>query len=225
MGYYYDDETGFYYLNSRYYNPDIMRFISIDDSSYLDSYSYKDTNLYLYCYNNPVMYSDPDGCMPKWLSCILIAGMAIGTIAVTVVTCGMAAAGAEIQQTLTGSNYMSWLGEAYGTVKNISYGIPFVLLGFSYFAPVHTTTSPTGAYVIKCGEKVVYVGKGSVSRMYKSVRNHFGTSCLHYPCSSETMAFANEAFFMQHFGGAKSMNGILENKINSPGLARLFEWF
>ena len=85
--------------------------------------------------------------------------------------------------------------------------------------------SNTGCYLIKRGNKVVYVGKGSMDRMYTSMRNHCGTSWVYYPCSSEKMAFANEAFFMQHYGGAISMNGILENKINSPGLKILFEWF
>ena len=61
-GYYYDTETGFYYLNSRYYDPQIKRFISADSIGYLgangDLNSY---NLYAYCSNNPVMYVDPNG--------------------------------------------------------------------------------------------------------------------------------------------------------------------
>ena len=61
-GYYYDIETGLYYLNSRYYDPEIGRFISPDDISYLgangDLISY---NLYAYCSNNPVNYQDPTG--------------------------------------------------------------------------------------------------------------------------------------------------------------------
>ena len=34
-GYYYDDETGMYYLKSRYYQPEICRFISADDEDVL----------------------------------------------------------------------------------------------------------------------------------------------------------------------------------------------
>ena len=59
--YYYDKESGLYYLNSRYYNSEIGRFISPDDISYLDSDIINGLNLYCYCNNNPVMYSDPDG--------------------------------------------------------------------------------------------------------------------------------------------------------------------
>lgn len=47
-----------------------------------------------------------------------------------------------------------------------------------------------------------------MDRMYTSMRNHCGTSCVYYPCTSEQMAFANEAIFMQHYGAAISMNGI-----------------
>ena len=58
-GYFYDPETGFYYLNSRYYDPATRRFISADNL--LDISNFDGMNLYAYCLNNPVMYSDPDG--------------------------------------------------------------------------------------------------------------------------------------------------------------------
>ena len=60
-GYYYDDETDFYYLLSRYYYPEICRWISPDSIEYLDPQSINGLNLYCYCMNNPIMYSDPSG--------------------------------------------------------------------------------------------------------------------------------------------------------------------
>ena len=60
-GYYYDVDTGLYYLNSRYYNPQWRRFISPDDSSYLDPETPNGLNLYCYCNNDPVNYKDPSG--------------------------------------------------------------------------------------------------------------------------------------------------------------------
>ncbi|MDL2292912.1 hypothetical protein LJC17_04940 [Acholeplasma sp. OttesenSCG-928-E16] len=60
-GYCYDEETGLYYLNSRFYDPEVGRFISIDDISYLDPSSIGGLNLYAYCLNNPVMYTDSTG--------------------------------------------------------------------------------------------------------------------------------------------------------------------
>ena len=59
--YYYDIESNLYYLNSRYYDSSIGRFISPDDISYLDSNIINGINLWCYCGNNPVMYSDPEG--------------------------------------------------------------------------------------------------------------------------------------------------------------------
>ena len=60
-GYYYDEETGFYYLKTRYYDPEIGRFITIDDTSYLAPDTINGLNLYAYCGNNPVMNVDPEG--------------------------------------------------------------------------------------------------------------------------------------------------------------------
>ena len=60
-GYCYDVETQLYYCNSRYYSPELCRFISPDDVEYLDSESVNGLNLYCYCMNNPIMYADPSG--------------------------------------------------------------------------------------------------------------------------------------------------------------------
>lgn len=136
---------------------------------------------------------------------------------------GVAAfAGAEIQQTLTGNNYMSFLGSSYDTVKGISYGVSYMFPMLASYAPTTSSSSQTGCYLIKRGSKVIYVGKGSYDRMYASMRNHMGTSCVYFPCSSTKRAYVNEAYFLQHYGGAQSMAGLLEYKINSPGLAILF---
>ena len=65
-GYYLDDETGLYYLNARYYDPEIGRFISPDGTEYLEPETINGLNLYAYCGNNPVMYMDPAGT--SWAS-------------------------------------------------------------------------------------------------------------------------------------------------------------
>lgn len=62
-GYVYDNETQLYYLQSRYYDPELCRFISAD--SYLVAgNALQGTNMFAYCLNNPVRYSDPSGCAP-----------------------------------------------------------------------------------------------------------------------------------------------------------------
>ena len=60
--YIYDRETGLYYLQSRYYNPEIGRFISTDSISYLGADgTIQSYNLFAYCNNNPVNYTDASG--------------------------------------------------------------------------------------------------------------------------------------------------------------------
>ena len=56
----YDQSTGLYYLNARYYNPEDGRFVTED--TYRGETNEPDTqNLYVYCVNNPVNYIDPSG--------------------------------------------------------------------------------------------------------------------------------------------------------------------
>ena len=58
-GYYHDSETGFYYLQSRYYDPEICRFINAD--SYASTgQSYLGYNTFAYCGNDPVNRTDAD---------------------------------------------------------------------------------------------------------------------------------------------------------------------
>ena len=59
-GYYYDTETGWYYLQTRYYDPEVGRFINAD--GYVSTgQGIIGNNMFAYCGNNPVMHSDPSG--------------------------------------------------------------------------------------------------------------------------------------------------------------------
>ena len=59
-GYYYDNETGFYYLQSRYYDPANRRFINADSLSSTGQ-GFLGTNMFAYCNNCPTIYHDPSG--------------------------------------------------------------------------------------------------------------------------------------------------------------------
>ncbi len=79
-GYVYDTETEQYYLNSRYYNPEWGRFVNADDVSFLGaSGTLLSYNLFSYCENNPVNYSDESGNL---LSAVLggIFGGVLGAV-------------------------------------------------------------------------------------------------------------------------------------------------
>ena len=86
-GYYYDTETGFYYLQSRYYDPVISRFINADSYGSTGQ-GFLGTNMFAYCGNNPVNHIDPSGCIsitvpasaPGW-SAILEALAGVGAYA------------------------------------------------------------------------------------------------------------------------------------------------
>ena len=77
-GYYYDSESGLYYLNARYYSPTLMQFISMD--------SYDLANRYAYCDGNPIGNEDPTGhnCVADVLGAVglLTAALQIATLCV-----------------------------------------------------------------------------------------------------------------------------------------------
>ena len=83
-GYYYDVETSFYYLQSRYYNPEVGRFINIDSEISSVGESVLGYNLYTYCMNNPVNMSDSTGNWPKFVGEIAaVATAALALVAFT----------------------------------------------------------------------------------------------------------------------------------------------
>ena len=101
-GYIFDEETGLYYLRSRYYNPNLCRFINADDVEAMgadgDINGYQ---LFIYCMNDPVNNRDEAGSwsLPNWAKVAIGAALIVGAAVVaTVATGGVAcfAAGAAI---------------------------------------------------------------------------------------------------------------------------------
>ena len=77
--YYYDTDLGLYYLQSRYYDAKICRFINADSALYHSMLGY---NMFAYCGNNPVNYFDPTGeyseaLNPSWIDTIWLALLAL----------------------------------------------------------------------------------------------------------------------------------------------------
>ena len=61
-GYYYDEEIGLYYLQSRYYDANTGRFVNTDSADVISqSSTIFDCNIYIYCHNNPVNNIDISG--------------------------------------------------------------------------------------------------------------------------------------------------------------------
>ena len=80
-GYYYDSETGWYYLQSRYYDPDVKRFINADSVELLttDCMNLMQYSLFMYCYGDPINKSDDSGHFPL-IAGIIIAGGVVGAL-------------------------------------------------------------------------------------------------------------------------------------------------
>ena len=80
--YYYDVETEFYSLKSRYYDPEIGRFINADSVISGTGESVQGYNLFAYCNNNPVNMSDETGHWPKWSTILKAAAIVVVAVAV-----------------------------------------------------------------------------------------------------------------------------------------------
>ncbi|MFR1517684.1 MAG: RHS repeat-associated core domain-containing protein [Clostridia bacterium] len=77
-GYYYDSEIGMYYLQSRYFNPIVGRFVNVDETCFIPSDFSLSTNLWTYCLNNATNYTDSKGFFgtPIQWACAIIGGVA-----------------------------------------------------------------------------------------------------------------------------------------------------
>ena len=130
-GYYYNVETNLYYLNSRYYDPQIGRFINADSLTNLDKESFNGLNLFTYCLHNPVNLTDSKGT--SWWSdlwdkikrnwdaivgTIVSVAMVAGGIALTIFTAGTLA---NIGATLIGAGVGSFLGGLQSKLNGNSY--------------------------------------------------------------------------------------------------------
>ena len=120
-GYYYDTETGFYYLQSRYYDPVTHRFINAD--------SYSSTgqgiigyNMFAYCNNSPVIQADHTGEFG-----LLTLVSAAVSAAVNVATTYIAAKATGQEYTLTDA----LVSAAIGAVNAIPGAGPFIAGGIS----------------------------------------------------------------------------------------------
>ena len=105
-GYYYDNETGFYYLQSRYYDPVNRRFINADIYASTDSSDAVPCNMFVYCGNNPVSNTDESG--DSWFKALLSKAMDI-----------VEAAGKVVQK-VTSSVYVVI---SHGVTGNVSPGV------------------------------------------------------------------------------------------------------
>ena len=93
--YYYDSESGFYYLMSRYYDPVTHRFLNAD-GYFQSGDNILDTNMNAYCRNNPIVNYDSDGRIV--LSTLIIGAVVGGLISGGIEIAGQAMSGKKIDE-------------------------------------------------------------------------------------------------------------------------------
>lgn len=149
-GYYYDTETRFYYLQSRYYDPQIGRFLSCDTQ--IDTDLISALNLFEYCDNNPVNYSDTNGNLP-----FLAITAAIGAVAGAII--------GGVKAAKSGNSVLK------GAVKGAVVG-GLVGLGVGAVASAALTGSLTAS------AKIVYTGAKAFSSFVASCGGAAGAKML-----------------------------------------------
>ncbi len=175
-GYYLDKETDLYYLNSRYYDPEIGRFLSADRPDYLEPESINGLNLYAYCNNNPVMYCDPSGhsvtvagiIFGIIIGAIIIGGLIGGTIAGVTAALNGASIGGIIASTLLGILFGALIGAMIGAVVVVLS--PAIGAGASAIAALvgggtaGTGTALAGAAAVGVGVAAVGIGLTAIKQ-------------------------------------------------------------
>ena len=81
-GYYFDSDSGLYYLKSRYYDPNLQRFINSDVIP-VTGQGFIGSNMFAYCLNNSVCIGDDGGYFANWLVGGL-GGAAVGAISAAI---------------------------------------------------------------------------------------------------------------------------------------------
>ena len=162
-GYFYDTETGLYYVSSRYYNPRIGRFINTDDVDLLGiNGDFASLNLFAYCGNNPVSREDTNG--ECWIS---VGIMAVGGLIGAAIS---AVSSAVTQKALTGT--VNWksvgVAAATGFVSGAIAASPLGLAGQVIAGGVTGGLSYAADCLVnnkamKLDEAIVSVGMGAIS--------------------------------------------------------------
>ena len=148
--YYFDFETEWYFLNTRYYSPDMCRFISSDDSDILfeDQDNMLENNLFAYCLNNAINMIDDTGCIAWWITAAI--GGALFDTAIYLIECA-----------ITGQK-VTWGGVGKAALIGAITGVTFGAIGKAAKAAksaikaskVAKYTTGTANQIGKIGEKI-----------------------------------------------------------------------
>ena len=141
-GYYYDGDLSLYYLNSRYYDSNVGRFVNVDNIISGVGGNILGNNVFAYCMNNPVNMSDPSGNWPK-LSTIFTVVAVVAVAVAAVATCGVVA---PVLAAASGGIFAGISTGAAAAAASVATGAMIV-------AGVSTAAAATSAVVEKAVEE------------------------------------------------------------------------
>ena len=165
-GYYYDTETGFYYLQSRYYDPEVCRFLNAD--GYVSTgQGVSGYNMYAYCGNNPVNRVDSTGQF--WLAALAFTSV-VAICTFTLSSCSdpsnSFAKAPDLDINTAPANTYDCLGNALnkqidsnligytqGDSPNAARECVRDIVGFRYYRPLDSIDSPIYDYEYRVAVK------------------------------------------------------------------------
>ena len=226
--YYFDSDTGLYYLNSRYYDAGVGRLINTDTYEILGKQdNLYDKNLFAYCDNNPISRVDVSGAV--WETIFDIASLGLSVIEVAENPADPWAWAGLVGDAVDLIPFVTGVGEL---TRGVKVSKKLVNYSDNVVDAAKTTRKiakkSTGSYeiVFKSGKN--YVGKGSFNRAVtsakiKSTKYMDDVVSINWKSAKNYKdAFVDE-YFMQKVRGVN--NPTTYNKIWSPGRSKyIAEW-
>ena len=181
-GYYYDTDLGMYYLQSRYYDAKICRFISADYARITTAtpYALTDKNLYAYCDNNPVVRVDDGGMFWDTVFDVVSLAFSVAEVAANPynVWAWVGLAGdivdlipfvSGVGETVDAIRICTKLDNAIDAADNVIDAAKFLLKNSDKASDLRRAT---GSYEILYASGKNYVGKGGFKRAIDSAISH-----------------------------------------------------
>ena len=175
-GYVYDEESGLYYLTSRYYDPEIGRFLTPDNLEQLDPEKAAGLNLYVYCNNDPVLFFDPEGemGMAKVVGLTILFALFLATVLTGLISpLPLLAGGAIIGSLGSGMATLAFMDDlsldtADDLIISMLFGAVGGILGASGLGVIATAASNFGLAFLESSVTMIANGSRDIGEILTS---------------------------------------------------------